>query len=142
MGYSPIAFEKNAVGLGLGDGGVRLEVLLQRRDALSGVLKHPNHVKEPANACGRAGTPPTAVPPTRAKVAVLEEGHGLSRPFRVPNSDAQYLETRKFQLNEICRIFRVPPHMVGDLEHATFSNIEHQSISIRGSHHPPVAGSH
>ena len=48
----------------------------------------------------------------------------------VPNSDAQYLETRKFQLNEICRIFRVPPHMVGDLEHATFSNIEHQSISF------------
>ncbi len=48
----------------------------------------------------------------------------------VPNSDAQFLETRKFQVNEICRIYRVPPHMVGDLERATFANIEHQSISF------------
>nr|DAN69531.1 MAG TPA: Portal [Caudoviricetes sp.] len=44
--------------------------------------------------------------------------------------DAQFLETRKYQVNEICRIFRVPPHLVGDLERATFSNIEHQSIEF------------
>jgi len=48
----------------------------------------------------------------------------------MPNNEAQFLETRKFQVSEICRIFRVPPHLVGDLEHATFSNIEHQSISF------------
>ena len=51
-------------------------------------------------------------------------------PISIPNSEAQFLETRKFQVSEICRIYRVPPHMVGDLEHATFSNIEHQSISF------------
>ena len=43
---------------------------------------------------------------------------------------AQFLETRKFQLNEIARIFRVPPHMIGDLERATFSNIEHLSLEF------------
>lgn len=48
----------------------------------------------------------------------------------IPPEDAQFLETRKFQLNEICRTFRVPPHLVGDLERATFSNIEHQSIEF------------
>ena len=48
----------------------------------------------------------------------------------MPNNEAQFLETRKFQVNEICRIFRVPPHMIGDLDRATFSNIEHQSISF------------
>ena len=48
----------------------------------------------------------------------------------MPNNEAQFLETRKFQVSEICRIFRVPPHLIGDLEHATFSNIEHQSISF------------
>ena len=48
----------------------------------------------------------------------------------VPNNEAQFLETRKFQVDEICRIFRVPPHLVGDLEHATFSNIEHMSIDF------------
>jgi len=40
------------------------------------------------------------------------------------------LETRKFQVEDIARIFRVPPHMIGDLEHATFSNIEHQSLEF------------
>lgn len=46
------------------------------------------------------------------------------------NEDAQYLETRKFQVAEIARIFRVPPHKIGDLEKATFSNIEHQAIEF------------
>ena len=44
--------------------------------------------------------------------------------------DSQFLQTRSFQIAEICRIFRVPPHMVGDLSRSTFSNIEHQSIDF------------
>jgi HK97 family phage portal protein len=63
------------------------------------------------------------------KVAVLEEGMKF-QPIGIPPEQAQFLETRKFQTEEICRIFRVPPHLVGDLERATFSNIEHQSISF------------
>ncbi len=43
---------------------------------------------------------------------------------------SQFLQTRQYQLNEICRIFRVPPHLVGDLSRSTFSNIEHQSIEF------------
>ena len=43
---------------------------------------------------------------------------------------AQFLETRKFQINEIARIFRVPPHMVGDLDKSSFSNIEQQSLEF------------
>ncbi len=44
--------------------------------------------------------------------------------------DSQFLETRKFQKDEICAIFRVPPHMIANLEKATFSNIEHQAQSF------------
>lgn len=44
------------------------------------------------------------------------------------NEEAQFLETRKFQTSEIARMFRVQPHMIGDLEKATFSNIEQQSL--------------
>ena len=44
--------------------------------------------------------------------------------------DTQFLETRKFQKDEICAIFRVPPHMIANLEKATFSNIEHQAQSF------------
>ena len=62
-------------------------------------------------------------------MAVLEEGlkfHQMS----IPPEQAQFLETRKFQINEIARIFRVPPHMVGDLEKSSFSNIEQQSLEF------------
>ncbi|MGH7243601.1 MAG: phage portal protein [Phycisphaerales bacterium] len=63
---------------------------------------------------------------TAARPLILEEGtkwNGMTMPLE----DAQFLETRKFQVEEIARIFRVPPHMVGDHSNATFSNIEHVS---------------
>lgn len=52
------------------------------------------------------------------------------QPIAIAPSEAQFLETRKFQLNEIARIFRVPPHMIGDLERSSFSNIEQQSLEF------------
>lgn len=51
-------------------------------------------------------------------------------PIGIAPNEAQFLETRKFQIDEIARIFRVPPHMVGDLEKSTFSNIEQQSLEF------------
>ncbi len=127
MGYSPIALERNAIGLGIAaeEYGSRF---FGNGATPSGVLTHPNTVKDPKklrdswNAAygGSANA---------GKVAILEEGMKFER-VSVPNSDAQFLETRKFQVNEICRIYRVPPHMVGDLDRATFSNIENQSISF------------
>ena len=51
-------------------------------------------------------------------------------PIGISPEQAQFLETRKFQVNEIARIFRVPPHMVGDLEKSSFSNIEQQSLEF------------
>lgn len=63
------------------------------------------------------------------KVAILEEGMKYT-PISISPNEAQFLETRKFQINEIARIFRVPPHMVGDLEKLSFSNIEQQSLEF------------
>lgn len=51
-------------------------------------------------------------------------------PISVSPEQAQFLETRKFQINEIARIFRIPPHMVGDLDKSSFSNIEQQSLEF------------
>ena len=51
-------------------------------------------------------------------------------PISISPEQAQFLETRKFQIDEIARIFRVPPHMVGDLEKSSFSNIEQQSLEF------------
>lgn len=61
--------------------------------------------------------------------AVVDAGWKWSA-MTMNNDDAQFLETRKFQIGEVARIWRVPPHMLGDLERATFSNIEQQSLEF------------
>lgn len=63
------------------------------------------------------------------RVAVLEAGVKWKQ-VGLSNEDAQFLEARKFQRSEIYALFRIPAHMAGDLEHATFSNIEHQKLEF------------
>lgn len=63
------------------------------------------------------------------KVAVLEDGVDV-KEFSIPARDSQYIETTQFKRSEIAAIFRVPPHMVGDLSRATFSNIEEQGLDF------------
>ena len=63
------------------------------------------------------------------RVAVLEEGVKLDT-LGVPPEEAQFLQTRRFQVSDIARIYRIPPHLIGDLERATFGNIEQQSIEF------------
>lgn len=63
------------------------------------------------------------------KPMLLEEGMKFER-FTISNNDSQFLETRKYQKEEIASIFRVPMHMVNSLENATYSNIEHQSLDF------------
>jgi HK97 family phage portal protein len=62
-------------------------------------------------------------------VRILEEGMEVT-PLGIPPEEAQFLETRKFQVTEIARAFGVPPHLIGDMERATFSNIEHQTMEF------------
>ncbi|BAU28967.1 HK97 family phage portal protein [Aneurinibacillus soli] len=63
------------------------------------------------------------------RMMLLEEGMTFAKNM-IPPNDAQFLETRKFQISEIARFFRVPPHMLADLDRSTFGNIEHQSIEF------------
>lgn len=63
------------------------------------------------------------------RTKILEEGMDVTT-IGIPNNEAQFLETRKFQVTEIARIYRVPPHMLADLDRATFSNIEQQSLNF------------
>jgi len=127
IGYSPIALEKNAIGLGMAaeEYGSRF---FSNGATPSGVLTHPNTVKNPA-ALRESWNAAYGGSANSGKVAILEENMKFER-ISMPNNEAQFLESRKFQVAEICRIYRVPPHLVGDLEHATFSNIEHQAISF------------
>ena len=127
VGFSPIAMMKNSLGTTLAV--EKYGSSFFRNGAQpSGVLEHPGVLKNPekirenwSDVYGGANN--------AHKVAVLEEGMQY-KAISLPPEDSQFLSTRQFGVNEICRIFRVPPHMVQDLEHATFSNIEHQSIDF------------
>jgi hypothetical protein len=70
---------------------------------------------------------------SQSEVGILEDGMKF-HPIGIPLNEAQFLETRKYSTNEICRLFKVPPHLVGDLEKATFSNI----VLGKGKHSRPI----
>lgn len=63
------------------------------------------------------------------KTPILDQGVTF-QAMGIPPETAQFLETRSFQTTEIARIFRVPPHLIADLDRATFSNIEQQSLEF------------
>src|SRR5690606_25483687 len=63
------------------------------------------------------------------KVRIIEDGMKVEQ-IGIPPEEAQFLETRRFQAQEVARLFRMPPHKIGLLENATFSNIEHQAIEF------------
>ena len=94
----------------------------------SGVLEHPGVLKKPEKVRD-AWNDAYGGSSNAHKVAVLEEGLKFN-PISINPHEAQFLETRKFQVNEICRIFRVPPHMIADLEKSSFNNIEQQSLDF------------
>lgn len=127
VGYSPIAMAKNAIGMAIAceEYGAKF---FANGAAPSGVLEHPGTLKDPSRV--RDSWQATFGGSANAnKVAVLEEGMKYT-PISISPNEAQFLETRKFQIDEIARIFRVPPHMVGDLEKSSFSNIEQQSLEF------------
>ena len=127
VGYSPIAMAKNAIGLAMATEEYGAKFFANGA-APSGVLEHPGTLKNPDKV--RESWNATFGGSHNAnKVAVLEEGMKYT-PISISPEQVQFLETRKFQINEIARIFRVPPHMVGDLEKSSFSNIEQQSLEF------------
>ena len=127
IGNSPISMTKNTIGLALAaeEYGSKF---FSNGAAPAGVLEHPGTIKDVSKlreswnqtfgGTGNAG-----------KVAILEEGLHF-KPISMSPQDSQLLETRQYQLNEIARIFRIPPHMLGDLSKATFSNIEEMSLEF------------
>lgn len=126
VGYSSIAMAKNAICMAIATEGYGAK-LFANGAAPSGILEPPGTVKDPEAmreswSKGFSGG-------NSHKIAILEEVMKYT-PISIYPNEAQFLETRKFQINEIARIFIVPPHMVGDLEKSSFSNIEQQSLAF------------
>ena len=127
VGYSPIAMAKNAIGLAIATEEYGSKFFANGA-APSGVLEHPGTIKDP-NRIRESWQHTFGGSQNSGKIAVLEEGMKYT-PISISPEQAQFLETRKFQIDEIARIFRIPPHMVGDLDKSSFSNIEQQSLEF------------
>lgn len=127
QGYSPLALARNAIGSALSSDKYAGR-FYNNAATPSGVLEFPHALKDPQKFRERwEGSFAGAV--NAGKTPILEEGMTY-KPISISPQDAQFLETRKFNIDEIARIFRVPPHMLAELEKSSFSNIEQQSLEF------------
>lgn len=133
VGLSPVGYQRETIGLGiqLVKFGARL---FKQGAALKGVLEHPGRLtKEAADRIRQSFDEIYAGVDNAHRTAVLEEGLKFAKTG-MNADDAQFLESRKMTRSEIAGLYRVPPHLIGDLERATFSNIEHQGIQyVKGA---------
>lgn len=126
-GLSPIGYAREAIGLGLATEEFGAN-FFQNGANIGGIAEHPGTLTD-----GAAGRLKESLNEKYAglgnshRLMLLEEGMKYQN-IGIPPNDAQFLETRKFQTREIARFYNVRPHMIGDLDNATFSNIEHQGI--------------
>ncbi|MEQ2027918.1 phage portal protein [Xenorhabdus szentirmaii] len=128
-GLSPIAYARQAIGLGLAteEHGSRL---FGNGAVTSGVLQTDQSLTDDAFDRLKADFEARHQGLVNAhKPMILEMGLQWKQ-ISLSAEDAQFLETRKFQLEEICRIYRVPLHMVQNTDHATFNNIENLGIGF------------
>ena len=129
IGKSPIELFRENIGLGIAT--VETQGSIWKNGTLiSGYLKHPGKLtpgqvselretwKSRHGGGKNAGTTP-----------VLESGMEFI-PLTLKPADAMFIETAKLSLHDICRFYRVPLHMVGDLDRSTNNNIEHQSLEF------------
>jgi HK97 family phage portal protein len=129
LGYDTIYLAREAIGMALAmeEYGARF---FGNGASPGGVLEHPNKLSVTAqDNLRKSWNEMHQGLSNQHRIAILEEGMKYQQ-VGIPPENAQFLESRKFQLDEIARLLHIPPHMIGDLEHATFSNIEHQGIEF------------
>lgn len=128
-GVNPVQYAREAIGLAIA-GEEFGSKLFANGAQPGGVLEHPGKLTEPAyNRLKDSWEARHRGADNAHRVAILEEGMKW-QSVGFAAADAQFLESRKYQRSEIAGMYRVPPHMVGDLDKATFSNIEHQSLDF------------
>lgn len=129
IGFSPIAMARNAVGLSLATEQYG-SLFFSNGAEPGGVLKHPGQLGDEGHQNLKESWKEMHEGLLNShRIAILEEGMDYKQ-IGIPPEDAQFLQTRQFQKRDIFSIYRVPPHLGGMLEDATFSNVEQMGISF------------
>ena len=130
LGLSPIEMARESVGLALSAQDYGARFFDNDAKPTGGWIEYAGTFKDkPARDNFRESYQNAQGAMNRGKVLVLEAGMKYHE-VGVTNKEAQFLELRKFQVTDIARLFRVPPHMIADLDRATNNNIEQQSIEF------------
>jgi len=130
LGMSPIELARENLGMALAAQDYGARFFANDAKPTGGWIEFPGSFKDSeAKKVFRESYQQAQSGANRGKVLVLENGMKFHE-VGVTNKDAQFLELRKFQITDVARLFRVPPHMIGDLDRATFSNIEQQSLEF------------
>jgi HK97 family phage portal protein len=127
-GRSIVSVARENIGLGLAAekfGGN----FYKNNAAFSGVFTNPGELNEEAYHRLKESLEDKSQYGEKAKPLLLESGLEF-KSMSMPLADAQFLDSRKFQIVEIARMFGLPPHLLGDLDRATNNNIEQQSLEF------------
>lgn len=128
VGMSPIKYAAQSIGLGLAAEAYGAGFFGNSSIPSGFITTSMKLTPEQARAIGQRWAENYGASRSQG-TAVLDNGTEFKR-VTIPPEEAQFIETRKFQLADIARWYRVPPHMIGDLERSTFSNIEHQGLQF------------
>ena len=128
-GYSPIAVMRESMGLGLAaqEFGARF---FGNGANMDGVIEVPGSLNDTAYERLKSSWREKHQGLKRSHETAILEGDAKYTRIGIPPDDAQFLQTRQFQVSEVARMFGVQPHLLMDLERATHNNIEHQGMEF------------
>lgn len=126
-GYSPIQLNRHSLGISLATDEFAGRFYGNGAN-MSGILKHPGALGDEAyDRLKKSWAEQYGGVSNAHKTVLLEEGTEYER-ISIPPEDAQFLQTRQFQVTDVARIYNVPPHKIQDLTRSTNNNIEQQSL--------------
>lgn len=135
---NPVNIASDVLGLSMALSGYAKD-FFENGSNLGGFIEYPDSLSDQAYQRFKDSWQATYQGVTNQhKIAFLEGGIKFNQLGKNPN-DSQALESRKFEIIEICRMFGVPPHKAFDLDRATFSNIEQQNIEYVQESISPMA---
>lgn len=125
-GYSPIRMQAEQLGAGLATQEFAARFFGNGAN-ISGLVTVPGKVQDLSKM--RKEWNAAFAGENQMKTAIVDQGAGYTR-IGIPPEDAQFLQTREFSIDEVARMYRIPPHMLARMGQATFSNVEHVGIDF------------
>ena len=129
IGVTPLTYAAITVNVGLSQDKFERNFYLNRAST-SGIFQYPNELGDEAFKRLKKDIKKNYTGLSNAGVPMILEGGGQFKEVTMKLTDAQFLESKRFRIEDVCRIFRIPLHLVQDLTRSTNNNIEHQSLEF------------